>query len=561
MKPRTSLVLAIFAVVFVGLQVAGYRQKSATWDEPIHVAMGYAALAESDYRIDPEHPPLLRMWAALPLLFVDEVELDTTAIEAAPPNRWALGDLIDFSRSFLYSQNADQLLYSARFMIVLLGVALGVLLFSWASEWFGFWTATAVLALYTVEPNLSAHSSLVTTDFGLTCFAFGAIYFLWRTSRSASAFNVAGVILFIALAAVSKYTALVLGGIVPVLLGWSALRNRSLSLATAGSILVLAAVVSLIAVWAAYGFRYAPSDSPSWLFRLDQIQEVRQRVPGLTSLVETIDNAHLLPNALTQGLLLGQAKAQGRSAFLMGMYGTGWWYYFPVAILIKTPIALLLLALIGAVVWARHRRADAAFVVVPIVMFLGVAMISTMNIGVRHVLPVYPFVLMVAGAGVQALIEQFKNGGVVLATLLGWAVVEFGIVYPNTLAFFNQAVGGPRHGIHYLTDSNIDWGQDLKPLKRWMDQRGVASLNLSYFGLADPAYYGIEFTAIPGDTAAAGEQMGEPILPGYVAVSATNLMGVYSAELQSFYRPLREREPITRIGESIYVYWMDEPWW
>ncbi|MGE0706138.1 MAG: hypothetical protein AB7P22_19630, partial [Vicinamibacterales bacterium] len=410
-SPRTLLVLAIFAVVFITLQVSSYRQKSATWDEPIHLTMGYAALTRSDYRVDPEHPPFLRMWAALPLLFIDGIELDTTSIEAAPPNRWALGDLIDFSRHFLYSQNADQLLYAARFMIVLLGVALGVLLFSWVNQWSGFWTATAVLALYTVEPNLSAHSSLVTTDFGLTCFAFGAVYFLWRSSRSPSAFNLAGVILFIALAAVSKYTALVLGGIVPLLLGWSVLKDRSMSLRTASSILALAAVTSLLAVWAAYGFRYPPSDSPEWLFRLDQVQEVLQRVPGLTALIETIDGAHLVPNALSQGLLLGQAKAQGRSAFLMGMYGTGWWYYFPAAFLMKTPIALLLLALAGAVVSVRGRSPGVVFAVVPIVVFLGAAMISTMNSGVRHVLPIYPFGLVLAGVGFKELVDRFKDTG------------------------------------------------------------------------------------------------------------------------------------------------------
>jgi hypothetical protein len=122
--------IALVLVVFATLSVGSYRQESATWDEPIHLAMGYAALTRHDYRVDPEHPPFLRMWAALPLLTIRGITLDTSAIDQSSPSEWAEGKLYLFSRRFLYVDNdADRLLYAARFMVVLLGIGLGVLLF------------------------------------------------------------------------------------------------------------------------------------------------------------------------------------------------------------------------------------------------------------------------------------------------------------------------------------------------------------------------------------------------------------------------------------------------
>ncbi len=562
---RILITLLTFTIVFIALDVVSYSRKSATWDEPVHVTAGYAALARHDYRVDPEHPPFLRIWAALPLLLLDGIELDTAIIDDTHPTRWAVTDLFAFCRQFMYLDNdADRLLYSARFMVVLLGVALGVLVFCWVNEWLGYWPAVVVVTLYSIEPNIAAHSSLVTTDFGITCFVFGTVYFLWRTCRQPSPLNVTGLAGSFSLAVISKYSALILGIIVPLLLALACLRFRSLKRTTALWILALLLSAALVAIWGSYAFRYAPSTSDDWLFRFQNVRQVQQRVPGLASVVEWIDSRRLLPNAFTQGFLLGQAKSKERSAFLMGSYSRhGWWYYFPVAFLIKTPVAVILLFFAGAVVWLRQRRQrslqDVAFVALPIMVFLVPAMASTMNIGLRHILPIYPFVLVLAGAAVKELIHRSrKGGGVVLGILMALALLEFGSVYPHNLTFFNRFIGGPRNGIKYLVDSNLDWGQDLKPLKRWMERNDVGHINLAYFGMSDPRYYDIDYTYLPGSFLFAGESIQEPTLPGYVAVSATILSGVYFDEHgRSIYAPLRDREPLTRIGNSIHVYWLE----
>jgi hypothetical protein len=138
--------------------------------------------------------------------------------------------------------------------------------------------------------------------------------------------------------------------------------------------------------------------------------------------------------------------------------------------------------------------------------------------------------------------------------------IEARQAYPTPLAFFNVLGGGPSHGSDYLVDSNLDWGQDLKGLKRWMDSNELKNINLCYFGSADPAYYGIQHTALPGNGFMEAGKL--PSLPGYVAISATNLRGVYFPEhLRKFYAPLLKQEPLRRIGFSIFIYRVERPWW
>jgi hypothetical protein len=162
------------------------------------------------------------MWAALPLMALNGINLDTAIIDETDPTAWAMEKLFVFSHQFMYVDNdADRLLYAARFMVVILGVLLGVLLFCWVNEWLGFRAAVVALAFYTIEPNIAAHSSLVTTDFGVTCFIFGAVYFLWRTCRRPGALNIAGLTVFFVLSIISKFSALVLGPIAVLLLAFA----------------------------------------------------------------------------------------------------------------------------------------------------------------------------------------------------------------------------------------------------------------------------------------------------------------------------------------------------
>ena len=200
-----------------------------------------------------------------------------------------------------------------------------------------------------------------------------------------------------------------------------------------------------------------------------------------------------------------------------------------------------------------------AFVVVPVVVFLGVAMASGINIGLRHILPVFPFILLLAAAAAKMLLASpGRLGPAVVAVLLVGGTAEYADAYPHPLGFFNRFVGGPANGYKYLADSNLDWGQDLKPLKAWMAGEGVSHVNLAYFGQADPAYYGIDCTHLPGAPNFAIDLIARPRLPGYVAISPTILQGVYAPPFwRLFYAPFKDLTPAVIVGGSMRVYWVD----
>jgi tetratricopeptide (TPR) repeat protein len=555
-RRRTILLtLTVFAIAFAAMRVASYTRKSATWDEPIHLTSGYAALTRGDFRIDPAHPPFARMWAALPLLVMD-VTLDTSAIDRTPNPQWLLGpDAYRFARDFLYRANdADRLLYAARFMIVLLGIGAGVVLFFWAYEWLGYRAAACALLFYLISPNLTAHASLVTTDAAETLFQFAAVYFLWRYCRRPGVANLAALSAGCALAVMTKFSGVLLVPIGIALLAIAWWQSR----VTARQVLAVCAsslAVTVIGVWAIYGFRDLPSDTAGWRFDLSGTAPDH----FLTPIVAWAGARHLLPNAFLEGALYC-AVSSVQSSYLLGEYSaSGWWYYFPIAFLVKTPAAALLFVAVGIGYLLRHRRTidvfSVACVIVPMVICFTVAILSGVNIGLRHILTVCVFTLLLAAVAAGRMLESRRRvvrGAFVAVT--GFWIWSYSAVYPNTLTFFNRLAGGPSEGLDYLADSNLDWGQHLKSLKQWMDGVGVTHINLAYFGQADPAYYNIDATLLPGTTG----RVSKPQLPGYVAVSATILSGVYLPPPgRLLYSPLRRLAPVAEIGHSIYVYWLD----
>ncbi|CAN5834259.1 phospholipid carrier-dependent glycosyltransferase [soil metagenome] len=566
---RAALTLFAFACAFLALQIPVARAQSATWDEPGHLAAGYAMLTAGDYRLDIEHPPLLRMWTALPLLLKTDVHADFPTIDPARPEAIAFSGPFEAGHTFLYKRNdADGVLFAARCMVIGLGLLLGALVYWWVTEWRGQRAATIALALFLAEPNLAAHAGLATTDFGVATFIFGTVFFLWRATRRWTAWNLAAVTGFFVLAVFTKFSALLLGPIILVLLLIVSRSERDLTARRIATLIGILFLAAWAAAWLFYGMRYEPSRDAGSVLALHAQRTVIQAVPAWASVVSFIDQLRLLPNALSEGFLHGQSLAVARPAFFAGDHSMdGWWYYFPAAILLKTPIILLLLFAVGAAVAVRGRRVPrpgSMFLVVPIVMFLVIAMTTNLNIGLRHLLPVYPLMIVLAGLGAEALSARFRRQQIAVALIVSVAALEFGLVYPHNLSFFNVFAGGPANGFRYLADSNVDWGQDLKRLKRWMEERQVAHINLAYFGTAEPSYHGITRTDLWGTTipGVAPSAMGPPHLPGYVAVSVTLLDGVPFGERErQFYAPLREREPAAKIGGSIRVYWVEKPWW
>ena len=547
-----------FCVLFLTLTVLSAREKSGTWDETTHLPAGYLHLRFADYDFNREHPPLVKMLAALPLLFVDI---------KVPHREWPLDTYkeFEFGHRFLYEANdGDQLLFLGRVAVLPLALLLGSVVFLWAKQLFGREAALLALLLYSLEPNILAHSGLVHTDFGAACFTFITVYSFYRLVQQVSLTHLAFAGFALGLALVTKFSTITLIPILvvlaafvgilqgPIELQLAGVRGRRVSSQVSKLLILCGAMVGmwLLAygtIWTSYRFGY---EGPL-------VPEKRSIERELLGTEET----SLLPRAYLDGLS-HVFKSSKRYAFLMGERSTdGWWYYFIVTFLLKTPLPLLLLLAFTPLtlhrLW-REKPVAVLCLLVPVLLVFGVASASRLNIGHRHILPIYPFLIVMASSLLPWALRQrnLVKGG--LSALAVWYVISSGSIFPHYLAYFNELVGGPSNGYKYLVDSNLDWGQDLKGLKRYMDEHGIRRVWLSYFGTASPDYYGIAYNYLPSYLIFHPNPEKEPT--PYVAISATNLQGVYLPVLRlspDFFEPLKHRQPIAKIGYSIFLYRME----
>jgi hypothetical protein len=276
--------------------------------------------------------------------------------------------------------------------------------------------------------------------------------------------------------------------------------------------------------------------------------------------------AGLLPEAYVLGFLFAFRHSAGRTTFLLGQLSDhGFWYYFPVTFALKTPLPLIVLLPL-ALAWRRPAswRLE-CFSWLPVLLYLGLTATRSINIGHRHLLPIYPFLFVFAGraaAGLLAPGAWTSRRGLLVAGLGAWYALGTLRVHPHYLAYFNELAGGPSQGYRRLVDSNLDWGQDLKGLEAYLERKGISRIKLSYFGSADPAYYGLHAELLPGYMAPHPTEVTREVSPGDIlAVSATNLQGVY---LDPGDRPLMERvralPPLDEVGYSILIYRADFRW-
>jgi hypothetical protein len=548
-RPVFAAVPIILLFVFLALDsVVG---DSPTMDEQNHLARGLVFLRTGDPRFSLEHPPLVNSLSALPLLMLPDVRLPTDHPSWEAPEGWYA-----FAEQLLwvYNHDVERMVFLARLPIIFLTIGLGLIAFRFGRALWGRRAALLALAFLLLDPNILAHGRYTTTDAGGTTFLFLAAFLLWRMwsrgSWQLGATLAAGAGLGMALG--SKLSNLVFLPFFAVLAvlplygrGWSG-RSAGRRLLQFGLALGLAAVV----LWAIFGFDWGP-----YQFRtetLATLNEVSGPLPTFLAGVEQIVS-------LSGG---------GRAAFLLGQFSAeGWWYYFPVAFAVKTPLLVLLLfAVAGVLLLARPTtRGKALYLLIPALGFFLASMQSGLNIGYRHLLPILPF-LYLLGSGLIALPGAAAKAGpaarrlpqlVLAGALLSLLLID-GLLHPHYLSYFNLAVGGPANGSRVLIDSNIDWGQDLKRLKAWKDEKGVDEIKLSWFGTADPAYYGIDYEPLPGlprhfelwwDVPF---DPGDPE-PGVYAISASNLWELPLTDKVVF--PwFRAREPDDRIGYSIFIY-------
>jgi hypothetical protein len=514
---------------------------------------GYTYLTLGDHRLNPEQPPLVKLMAALPLRALGP-ELRTSDAAWAQARQW------EFGRRFLYRWNdADRLLFAGRLPVVALASCLVVAVFVVARKRFSPLAACAAAGLAALSPDVLAHGGLVTTDLAFALFFFLAVVAFDRLLEQPSAGRLIAAGLLTGAAFASKFSAPILLPLFLVL-GVAALAARRTRpapmLLSLGGVLVLALAV----VWASYGFR--PALSPDPTVRAELVQPVEARPGGaLRSAIAFAGRAGVVPEDYARGLLFVTEHSAARPTFLLGeLRDRPFPHYFAVTFLLKTPVPLLLLTALALARAPRLARRDALLVWAPVALYLVATATRGLQIGHRHLLPIYPFLFLAAGEALSGLRGwRAPRGAWVAAALWLWYAGGTLAQHPHHLAYFNELAGGPANGWRRLVDSNLDWGQDLKRLAAWLRQNPAPGLKLSYFGSADPAYYGIESETLPGYTAPHAPRITREIRPGDVlAVSATNLQGVYlDAEDRALMARVRALRPIARVGYSIFVFRSD----
>lgn len=571
---RAGLVVVAAVALQAGLSIDAMRGTSATFDEGAHLPAGYSYLALGDHRLNPEQPPLVKLLAAAPLLAL-RPELRTDDVAWRTARQWELG------RRFLYRWNdADRLLLRGRLPVVALASCLVVAVFLAARARFGAAAAAAAALLSALSPEVLAHGALVTTDLSFALFFFLAVVAWERLLRHASAGRLLAAGLATGAAFAAKFSAPILLPVLALLALHAVLGREPLAsslraprhdvtarrdrVAHALRLGAGVAAVALAVVWASYGFRYALTPEPALRAELRQALDAPQ--PGaLRAAVAWAGRAGLVPEDYARGALFVAEHSEARATFLLGeRRDHGFPHYFAVTFLLKTPVPLLLLTAL-AVARVRRLRADDAWLVwLPVVVYLAATATRGLQIGHRHLLPIYPFLFLAAGEAAVALWGWRGRIGPTLAGALAlWYAAGTLAQHPHHLAYVNALGGGSANGWRLLVDSNLDWGQDLKRLAAWSKANAVTRLKLSYFGSADPAYYGIDAETLPGYTAPHAVRIVREIRPGdVVAVSATNLQGVYleSDEDRALMARLRATQPVARVGWSILVYRPDFAW-
>ena len=547
-------VAAILAIVGV-LEVCSARGETQTWDEGIHISAGYSYWKFGDYSWNVEHPPLVKMASALPLTLMG---LGAERSGADGKRK----DQVQYGIDFLYKnqRHADTILIAARSANILLTLLFAAAVAWWTRRRYGPAAGLTAAALCAFDPNLMAHGRYVTTDFPVTVFFFFACV-LWveylekNTPRRLMAAAAA-----IGLALITKFSAVLLIPSLVILYAACWIR-RPKEFPVRRAAVAAATVFTTVAIMVAVV--YWPETVRCWRTKVPRLSTLVVRGNPTGEILYFLGRKLSLPaHAYLFGLnAVANHNAGGHSSYLLGMRSeTGWWYYFPVVFAVKSTMAALATALLllAATLWQAWKREWLSpmtlGLAVPPLLYFVFSMTSGINIGMRHILPVYPF-LYVGAAAWLATRSNWRQGVVVMASVAALQIGECARITPDYLAFFNELAGGPGRGPEYLVDSNIDWGQDVKKLGLWLEAHngGKRRARVFYFGNAQMRYYGIDEMEYPAPL----DQKGWDAIDEYCVASVTPLQGVY-VPLNSL-APLRMREPVAKIGWSMYVYDLHKP--
>ncbi len=594
-------ILVTFLLVFMLVtSVFNAWKESAIFDETAHISASYSYVAFQDMRLNPEHPPLIKDLAGLPLLFLNlNFDQQEDFWSKDINGQWDAGNHILYEAG----NNPDQILFFSRLPIIIISIILGWFIFFWTRKLAGISAGLLSLSLYALSPNILGHDHFVTTDIGIAAFLTFSFYFFLKFIKEPSWKNVfwGGIFLgFLQLAKFSAVLAFPILGLVLIIypllknkkrkdIGAFAFKMKNLGIYLGKGF--VAFVIAMLLVWGVYALNTAHMPGEKLA------ETIEFYFPQTDINIKNVYTNQVLTtlalNPITKSFseyVLGIAMvfkrvSGGNSAYYFGeVSSSAFPSYFPIVYLIKTPFPTLILIL-GALLVTIGKFFSFSFGVIrnkgkrlfeKIIDFLRIhitqvflfafiflyaylSITGNLNIGFRHLFPILPFAFILTGAVLCPYIRNINNKilenslRIIVIILLFFLLIESIISFPFYMSYFNQSVGGSYQGYRYVTDSNADWGQDLKRLRDFLKENPkIDKIRVDYFGGGNPAYY-------LGEKYIPWWDSKRPVEKGWYAISANFLQGsLYDkSKLENeSYSWLKNKKPTARVGTSIFIYYI-----
>jgi 4-amino-4-deoxy-L-arabinose transferase-like glycosyltransferase len=561
-----KMAAVLFLLLLLEFQLLySVKHESLSFDEGDHIFAGYMSVKHHDFGLNPEHPPLVKMIAALPLLGMN-------LHEPQLQNRNFKTEAYLSGRDFIFQGDHEKVIFRARMAASIFALLVALLAFLTAREMFGSGAGFIALTLIVFEPNFLAHGALVTTDTGAAAALLASIYAFYRYVKSPSWGRVVVLGLAAGVFFIVKHSAVLLPPMLILLAITELLRPRRArdedetrlhqAVRLAGA-LVIAGMIVVGIMWVCYGFRYAARPAGTQLNPLleDTLGNLR---PAEAKVITRVARWKVLPESWLYGLADVRSVANTWPSYMFGkVYAHGVWFYFPVAFVIKATLTtLIFLPLIVYAIATGKLRGwrEILFLSLPPAVYFLISMTSSLNIGVRHILLVFIFLLVLAGGAAWSLVQSDRRWVWPIAILILFHGVSSLRAFPTSyIPYANELWGGPANIHKYLTDSTTDWGQQLKAVKRYIDERGIKECWFAY--TAEPLIpfhaYGIPCNTLPTmDSIWSGlKTETPPVIRGPVFFSHISLTFYESgSSLLSPYSEFMKLKPTAVIEDGVFVY-------